>query len=63
MEDKSPVLESNPGLTNDIKEQIYLNNVVFTTGILDAGDHFIIASGELDLACRITHIPKSYFGL
>jgi len=63
IEDKSPVLESNPGLTLNIKEQIYLNNVVFTTGIVDAGDHFIIASGELDLACRITHIPKSYFSL
>ena len=34
-------------------------NVVFTTGIADAGDHFVVASGEADLACRITHVPKS----
>lgn len=63
IEDKEPLLESKPELTDDIKNQIYLNDVVFTTGIVDARDHYIIASGELDLACRITHIPKSYFGL
>ena len=63
IEDKEPLLESKPELTEDIKDQIYLNDVVFTTGIVDAGDHYIVASGELDLACRITHIPKSFFGL
>ena len=63
IEDKEPLLESKPELTEDIKDQIYLNDVVFTTGIIDAGDHYIVASGELDLACRITHIPKSYFEL
>ncbi len=63
MEDKVPLLEFQAELTADIKDQIYLHNVVFTTGIIDAGDYFIVASGELDLACRITHIPKSYFGL
>jgi predicted GH43/DUF377 family glycosyl hydrolase len=35
--------------------------VVFTTGIVDADDHVIVASGEADLACRITHIPKTRF--
>ena len=40
---------------------MYLDNVVFTTGIADAGDHFIVASGEADLACRITHVPKEAF--
>ena len=35
--------------------------VVFTTGIVDAGDHYIVASGEADLACRITHLPKALF--
>lgn len=63
IEDKEPLLESRPELTEEIKDQIYLNDVVFTTGIVDAGDHYIVASGELDLACRITHIPKSFFGL
>jgi predicted GH43/DUF377 family glycosyl hydrolase len=61
IEDKEPLLESKPELTEDIKDQIYLNDVVFTTGIVDAGDHFIVASGELDLACRITFIPKKTF--
>jgi hypothetical protein len=35
--------------------------VAFTTGVADAGDHYIVASGEADLACRITHIPKALF--
>lgn len=58
-----PLLEPAPHLTDPIKDLMYLDNVVFTTGIADAGDHFVIASGEADLACRITHIPKSVFGL
>jgi hypothetical protein len=36
--------------------------VVFTTGVADAGDHYIVATGEQsDLACRITHMPKALF--
>jgi predicted GH43/DUF377 family glycosyl hydrolase len=35
--------------------------VVFTTGVADAGDRYIVASGEADLACRITHMPKALF--
>jgi hypothetical protein len=35
--------------------------VVFTTGIAEHGEDFIIASGELDLACRTTVIDKKYF--
>ncbi len=58
--ESKPVLEAKPELTRDIKEQIYLENVVFTTGIVDGGDKYIVASGELDLCCRITHIPKGY---
>ncbi len=61
IEEKSPLLEANPLLTNDLTESIYLNDVVFTTGVVDAGDYYIVASGELDLACRITHIPKEKF--
>ncbi|MEN8225258.1 MAG: glycosidase [Bacteroidota bacterium] len=63
IEDTEALLESRPELTEDIKEQVYLNDVVFTTGIVDAGDRYIVASGELDLACRITHIHKSFLGL
>ncbi|MBW8880267.1 MAG: glycosidase [Asticcacaulis sp.] len=59
--DHVPLLEANPELTRPIEHQMYLRDVVFTTGIVDAGDHYIVASGEGDLACRITHIPKSVF--
>ncbi|MGU3390668.1 glycoside hydrolase family 130 protein [Sphingomonas sp. M1A8_2b] len=56
------LLEPNPALTEPLKDQMYLDNVVFTTGIADAGDFYVVASGEADLACRITHIPKGVFG-
>jgi len=56
-----PLLEADPALTAPIDDLIYIRDVVFTTGIVEAGDHFIVASGEADLACRITHIPKAHF--
>ncbi|WP_156397461.1 MULTISPECIES: glycosidase [unclassified Sphingomonas] len=59
--DHRPLLEANPGLTRPIEHQMYLRDIVFTTGIADAGDHYVVASGEADLACRITHIPKAVF--
>ena len=58
-----PLLEAAPALTRPIEHQMYVRDVVFTTGIADAGDHYVVASGEADLACRITHIPKSAFAL
>ena len=61
--DSSPLLEAMVSLTEKMKERIYLENVVFTTGIAEHDDHFIVASGELDLACRISLIPKKTFGL
>ena len=62
LEDETPLIEANPALTAPIAARLYLpTEVVFTTGIVDAGDHYIVASGEADLACRITHIPKSRF--
>ena len=56
---RGPLIEPNPELTRPIEHQMYLRDVVFTTGIVEAGDHYIVASGEADLACRITHVPKS----
>jgi predicted GH43/DUF377 family glycosyl hydrolase len=56
-----PLIVANPELTRPLEELMYIRDVVFTTGIADAGDHFIVASGEADLACRITHIPKQAF--
>ena len=58
-----PLLEANPDLTSPYHEQMYVFDVVFTTGLADGGDHYVVASGEADLACRITHIPKACFGL
>jgi len=61
MEDSLPLLEANPVLTSAVRNQVYLGDVVFTTGIATHGDDFIVASGELDLACRITRISKKHF--
>ncbi len=59
--DQAPVLEANPGLTARIDHQLYLTDVVFTCGIAEHGDSLILASGESDLACRITILSKQYF--
>ena len=62
LEDKTPLLETNPALTDPFSHLLYLPTpVVFTTGIADGGDDWIVASGEADLACRITRIPKARF--
>lgn len=57
----TPLLEPNADLTAPLEELMYLRDVVFTTGIVEADDHFIVASGEADLACRITHVPRTAF--
>lgn len=59
--DPQAVLSPNADLTQPIAHQMYLHDVVFTTGIVAADGHYIVASGEADLACRITHIRKSAF--
>lgn len=61
LEDEEAVLEPAPRLTDPLKAQMYLHGVVFTTGLADGGDHWIVLSGEADLACRVTHVPKSAF--
>jgi predicted GH43/DUF377 family glycosyl hydrolase len=62
LEDGTPLIEANAALTAPIAHQQYLPTpVVFTTGLVDGGDHYIVASGEADLACRITRLPKSLF--
>lgn len=53
-----PVLESVSNLTDTQNLKKYLEDVVFTTGIEELNDNFIIASGELDLCCRISSINK-----
>jgi predicted GH43/DUF377 family glycosyl hydrolase len=59
--DDEPLLEASPALTAPIKDKLYLEDVVFTTGMAEGQDHYVVASGENDLACRITHIPKQVF--
>lgn len=58
IDENQPILESKPKLVQDIKDKIYLKNVVFTSGVLEHNDSFIVASGELDLCCRLTYIKK-----
>jgi predicted GH43/DUF377 family glycosyl hydrolase len=60
-EDRTPLLEARPDLTAPMQDQMYLTDIVFTTGIQEAGDDYLLASGEADLACRITRLPKSHF--
>lgn len=60
-EGQAPLLEPDAELTRPLEDLLYLRDVVFTTGVIDQGDRFIVASGEADLACRITHIPKDAF--
>lgn len=57
----APLLEANAALTAPLDHQMYLRDIVFTTGIVEHGDAYVVASGEADLACRITHIPKAIF--
>jgi beta-1,2-mannobiose phosphorylase / 1,2-beta-oligomannan phosphorylase len=59
--DHTPVLEANGDLTKPLEHQMYVRDVVFTTGIAEHGDVYVVASGEADLACRITHVPKQIF--
>ena len=59
--DSEPLLSSNNDLTKRIEDKIYLTDVVFTTGIAEHDDLYVVASGELDLACRITTLKKSFF--
>ena len=59
--DHQPLLEPAPALTEPLADLMYLADIVFTTGIVDAGDHYVVASGEADLACRLTHVPKARF--
>ncbi len=59
--DHAPVLEADPDLTAPLEDRMYVRDVVFTTGIAEHGDVYVVASGEADLACRITHVPRSRF--
>ena len=55
------ILEANEKLLKDTIEDKFVEDVVFTSGIQSFNDYYIVASGELDQYCRITHIPKNNF--
>lgn len=59
--DAVPLIEANAQLTRPIEHQLYIRDVVFSTGIAAHEDVYIVASGEADLACRITHVPSKAF--
>ncbi|HEX5007669.1 MAG TPA: hypothetical protein VFV70_11180 [Hyphomonadaceae bacterium] len=59
--DDTPLLEARPEISRDLDPLRYVRNIVFTTGIVDEKDSYLLASGEDDLACRITRVPKSLF--
>jgi len=60
--DDQPILETAPELTDSIAHQMYLPTpVVFSTGMIDMHDHYLVASGEADLACRMTRLAKRLF--
>jgi predicted GH43/DUF377 family glycosyl hydrolase len=61
LEDKSPLLEARPELSPELDPVRYVSDIVFTTGIVADGEDYLIASGEDDLACRITRMPKHRF--
>ncbi len=61
LEDSQPLLEADPLLTEGINHQLYIKDIVFTTGIAAHAEDFILASGESDLACRITTISREFF--
>jgi beta-1,2-mannobiose phosphorylase / 1,2-beta-oligomannan phosphorylase len=61
LEDKSPLLEARPELSPDLDPVRYVSDIVFTTGIVADGEDYLIASGEDDLACRLTRMPKHRF--
>ena len=47
----------------ELDDNKYVENVVFTSGIVEDQENYILASGELDLYCRITYIPKEKFSI
>jgi beta-1,2-mannobiose phosphorylase / 1,2-beta-oligomannan phosphorylase len=61
--DDAPLLEARPEMSRDLDPLRYVHDIVFTTGVVEDGDSYILASGEDDLACRITRVPKPIFTL
>ena len=57
----TPLLEANAELTANISHQVYLNDVVFTTGIAEHEDDFIVASANWILHAASQEFQKIFF--
>jgi predicted GH43/DUF377 family glycosyl hydrolase len=57
LDDVNPVLEARPAISPHLDHLRYVKDVVFTTGMVVDGGEYLVASGEDDLACRLTRIP------
>ena len=53
-----PVLSPRDDLTDRYGPARYLTGVVFTTGLVREAGGWLAASGEADLACRLTRLPE-----
>src|SRR3546814_16680617 len=47
-----PLIEADQALTRPIEDLLYLRDIVFTMGVVDAGDNLIVANGAADQPCR-----------
>jgi predicted GH43/DUF377 family glycosyl hydrolase len=59
IDDVNPVLESRPEVSRHLDPLRYVHDIVFTTGIVTDGDGYLLASGEDDLACRMTRLADA----
>jgi len=58
---REPVLQYNEDLKDQIHGKLLIEeDVVFTTGITTYNEDYIIASGELDTATRLTRVSQDY---
>ena len=57
-DETQPVLSPRDDLTDRYGDARYLRGVVFTTGLVREAGGWLVASGEADLACRLTRLPE-----
>ena len=52
----APLLEASPALTRPLEDKMYVRDVVFTTGIVDAGEHGRAAVND-DVVASLVLVP------
>ncbi len=63
LEDKKSLIDPQPELFNNYQHQPYVSDIVFTTGIILSKYGYLVASGESDMGCRLTYLPKDFLSL